>query len=90
MLGCHGAGKVRKLAEIVAATVLRGEISLGSAIVSDEGVDLVVAVLLSRSHAQHRGAAYRCLLGIGPGDRADLTPEAARCCGQRFLDLFVR
>jgi hydroxymethylglutaryl-CoA reductase (NADPH) len=38
MLGCHGAGKVRKLAEIVAATVLCGEISLGSAIVSEEWV----------------------------------------------------
>jgi hydroxymethylglutaryl-CoA reductase (NADPH) len=38
MLGCSGAGKVPKLAEIVAATVLRGEISLGSAIVSEEWV----------------------------------------------------
>ena len=36
MLGCYGAGKVRKLAEIIAATVLRGDISLGSAIVSEE------------------------------------------------------
>ena len=38
MLGCYGAGKVRKLAEIVAATVLCGEISLGSAIVAEEWV----------------------------------------------------
>ena len=38
MLGCYGAGKVLKLAEIVAATVLCGEISLGSAIVSEEWV----------------------------------------------------
>jgi hydroxymethylglutaryl-CoA reductase (NADPH) len=38
MLGCYGAGKVQKLAEIVAATVLCGEISLGSAIVSEEWV----------------------------------------------------
>ncbi len=38
MLGCYGAGKVGKLAEIVAATVLCGEISLGSAIVSEEWV----------------------------------------------------
>ena len=38
MLGCYGAGKVRKLAEIIAATVLCGEISLGSAIVSEEWV----------------------------------------------------
>jgi hydroxymethylglutaryl-CoA reductase (NADPH) len=38
LLGCHGAGKVRKLAEIVAATVLCGELSLGSAIVAEEWV----------------------------------------------------
>jgi hydroxymethylglutaryl-CoA reductase (NADPH) len=36
LLGCYGAGKVRKLAEIVAATVLCGELSLGSAIVAEE------------------------------------------------------
>jgi len=34
----HGAGKVRKLAEIVAATALCGELSLGSAIVAGEWV----------------------------------------------------
>ena len=39
LLGCYGAGKVRKFAEIVAATVLCGEISLGSAIVAEEWVD---------------------------------------------------
>ena len=38
MLGCYGAGKVNKLAEIVAATVLCGEMSLGSAIVSEDWV----------------------------------------------------
>jgi hydroxymethylglutaryl-CoA reductase len=38
LLGCYGAGQVRKLAEIVAATVLCGEISLGSAVVADEWV----------------------------------------------------
>jgi hydroxymethylglutaryl-CoA reductase (NADPH) len=38
LLGCYGAGKVRKLAEIVAATVLCGEISLGAAVVTDEWV----------------------------------------------------
>jgi hydroxymethylglutaryl-CoA reductase (NADPH) len=38
LLGCYGSGKVRKLAEIVAATVLCGEISLGSAVVADEWV----------------------------------------------------
>ena len=31
MLGCYGAGKVKKFAEIVAATVLCGELSLGRA-----------------------------------------------------------
>ncbi len=38
LLGCHGAGKVRKFAEIVAGTVVAGELSLGSAIVADEWV----------------------------------------------------
>ncbi|HET8948880.1 MAG TPA: hydroxymethylglutaryl-CoA reductase [Solirubrobacteraceae bacterium] len=38
LMGCYGKGKVRKLAEIVAATVLCGEISLGSAIVAEEWV----------------------------------------------------
>jgi hydroxymethylglutaryl-CoA reductase (NADPH) len=38
LLGCAGAGKVRKLAEIIAATVLCGELSLGSAIVAEEWV----------------------------------------------------
>jgi hydroxymethylglutaryl-CoA reductase (NADPH) len=39
LLGCYGSGKVRKFAEIVAATVLCGEISLGSAVVAGEWVD---------------------------------------------------
>jgi hydroxymethylglutaryl-CoA reductase (NADPH) len=38
VLGCYGPGKARKLAEIVAATVLCGELSLGSAIVADQWV----------------------------------------------------
>jgi hydroxymethylglutaryl-CoA reductase (NADPH) len=38
LLGCYGTGKVRKLAEIVAATVLCGELSLGWAIVAGEWV----------------------------------------------------
>jgi hydroxymethylglutaryl-CoA reductase (NADPH) len=38
VLGCFGPGKVRKLAEIVAATVLCGELSLGSAVVADQWV----------------------------------------------------
>ena len=38
LLGCYGTGKVRKLAEIVAATVLCGELSLGWAIVVAEWV----------------------------------------------------
>jgi hydroxymethylglutaryl-CoA reductase (NADPH) len=38
MLGCYGQGGVRKFAEIVAATVLCGELSLGTAVVSEEWV----------------------------------------------------
>lgn len=39
LMGCYGDGKVRKLAEIIAATVLCGELSLGSAIVAEEWVE---------------------------------------------------
>ncbi len=38
MLGCYGQGGVMKFAEIVAATVLCGELSLAAAIVSDQWV----------------------------------------------------
>jgi len=39
LLGCTGPGSVHKLAEIMAATVLCGELSLGAAIASDGWVD---------------------------------------------------
>ena len=39
MLGCYGAGGVGKLTEIIAATVLAGELSLGSAVVAEEWVE---------------------------------------------------
>ncbi len=38
MLGCYGPGRVRALAEICAATVLAGEISLGSAVLHGDWV----------------------------------------------------
>jgi hydroxymethylglutaryl-CoA reductase (NADPH) len=38
IMDCYGAGKVNKLAEIMAALVLCGEISLGSAVVANEWV----------------------------------------------------
>jgi hydroxymethylglutaryl-CoA reductase (NADPH) len=38
MMGCHGAGKAKKFAEIVAAAVLGGEISMGAAITTGEFV----------------------------------------------------
>lgn len=38
LLGCYGKGGVYKLAEIIAATVLAGELSLGSAVVAEEWV----------------------------------------------------
>ena len=38
LLGCVGQGKARKLAEIIGATVLAGDLSLASAIVADEFV----------------------------------------------------
>ncbi len=38
IMDCYGAGKVKKFAEIVAATVLCGELSLGTAVIADEWV----------------------------------------------------
>lgn len=38
VMDCYGKGKAKKLAEIVAATVLCGEVSLGAAVVSEEWV----------------------------------------------------
>lgn len=38
LLGCEGKGKARKLAEIIGATVLAGDLSLAAAIVADEWV----------------------------------------------------
>jgi hydroxymethylglutaryl-CoA reductase (NADPH) len=38
LLGCYGEGKVNKMAEIAAATVLCGELSLGLAMIADEWV----------------------------------------------------
>ncbi len=38
LMDCYGAGKAKKFAEIVAAAVLAGELSLGSAVVADEWV----------------------------------------------------
>ena len=38
MLGCTGPGSARKLAEIAAATVLAGEISLASAVLRGDWV----------------------------------------------------
>ncbi len=39
MLGCYGSGGVGKLTEIIAATVMAGELSLGSAVVAEEWVE---------------------------------------------------
>lgn len=38
LLNCYGKDKVKKFAEIVAATVLCGELSLGTAVIADEWV----------------------------------------------------
>ncbi|HEX4956254.1 MAG TPA: hydroxymethylglutaryl-CoA reductase [Thermoanaerobaculia bacterium] len=38
LLGCQGTGKVRRLTEITAATILAGELSMGAAIASGEFV----------------------------------------------------
>ncbi len=38
IMGCHGKGKVYKLAEIIGATVLAGELSLGAAVLAGDWV----------------------------------------------------
>ena len=38
LMGCYGAGKVQKFAEICAATVLAGDVSLTSAILAGDWV----------------------------------------------------
>jgi hydroxymethylglutaryl-CoA reductase (NADPH) len=38
MIGCDGPGKVHKLAEIIGATVLAGEVSLMSAVLAGDWV----------------------------------------------------
>jgi len=38
MMGCYGAGKAKKFAEVIAAAVLGGEVSMGAAIASGEFV----------------------------------------------------
>ena len=38
LLGCHGKGKANKFAEIVAATVLAGDISLACAVITGHWV----------------------------------------------------
>ena len=38
LLGCYGEGKAHKLAEICAATVLAGEVSLTSAVLAGQWV----------------------------------------------------
>lgn len=39
LLGCHGSGHAAKFAEIAAATLLAGELSMGAAIASQEFVN---------------------------------------------------
>ena len=94
MLGCYGAGKVNKLAEIVAATVLCGEMSLGSAIVAEDWVQRprparaqpAVSVALD-PEIEAIVAAMQALPGPPPEDvpieqaRAGHEAETAELCG---------
>ena len=54
VLGCAGAGKARKLAEIVAATLLAGELSMGAAIASGEFTAAHEAYGRNRPQSEHR------------------------------------
>jgi hydroxymethylglutaryl-CoA reductase (NADPH) len=51
MLGCSGRGSAAKFAEIVAATLLAGELSMGSAIASGEFVQAHEALGRNRPKA---------------------------------------
>lgn len=55
LMDCYGPGNVRKLAEIVAATVLCGELSLGAAVVSEEWVRSHDELGRNRPEAPARG-----------------------------------
>jgi len=55
MLGCAGQGKAAKLAEIVAATLLAGELSMAGAIASGEFVDAHETYGRNRPLAQSEG-----------------------------------
>jgi hydroxymethylglutaryl-CoA reductase (NADPH) len=52
MLGCAGSGHAAKFAEIVAATLLAGEISMGAAIASGEFVDAHETYGRNRPHIE--------------------------------------
>ncbi|HXO18906.1 MAG TPA: hydroxymethylglutaryl-CoA reductase [Thermoanaerobaculia bacterium] len=57
MLGCAGQGGAPKLAEIVAATLLAGELSMGAAIASGEFVEAHEAYGRNRPEVEGGGAA---------------------------------
>jgi hydroxymethylglutaryl-CoA reductase len=69
LLGCYGTGKVRKLAEIVAATVLCGELSLGSAIVAEAVIpnDLVKRIMRSDTELMFKARQVSNLGGFMSG-----------------------
>ena len=66
IMGCYGRGKVRKLAEIVAGTVLAGELSLASAISSSEWVSSHERMGRNRGDKlSENGSAASAALGNG-------------------------
>ena len=76
LLGCYGTGKVRKLAEIVAATVLCGELSLGWAIVVAEWVSAHDLLRPQPALARAKSANGRCRhRGAGQGEQPSRRPD---------------
>ena len=63
LLGCAGAGGARKLAEVAAATLLAGELSMGAALASGEFVNA------HETYGRNRPEA-----GLKPAPEADLKP----------------
>ena len=77
LLGCYGPGQVRKLAEIVAATVLCGEVSLGAAVVAGEWAPPM-------SGSAGTGPERRPVMVSAPGGPDQLRAAAAKLFALRL------
>jgi hydroxymethylglutaryl-CoA reductase (NADPH) len=63
MIGCHGPGKSRRLAEVIAATVLAGELSIMGAMVTGD---------FARAHARYGRKPERTSTSENGGSRVEI------------------